>query len=604
MLTLRHLYAGVPSSTRGQPTYLSTDPTEATDNVVFPSGRVVAVRSTTDPLSSVVFSQHTTPVTCARYSPDGALIASGDDSGIIRLWIPSSTVQKSEFDIFPGPVRDVAFSSDGKFLVAAGECRGAFIKLAKLPSGGSAGLGKGHTKRATACDIGSKLIASGSEDMSVGLFKGPPIREFDTPKFLSHHSAFINDVRFSPNAAFLAIASSDRTVSIVDVQTNNIAHTLSGHTASVTGVCWLSDDRLATSANDKTLKIWTLPSATCVRTVEFGTDVMDMQIGVAFVKKTGELVSASLRSQLNIFNPEDTTIPRVLRGHSKQIVGLAAVGKRFYTADYSGLMVSWDLDMGSSDAAFNGKGPSTSVCAIAANHDIVANVGQDGKVFITPVDSLTYKKPVTVKGGGVDIAVAHTLSSQFSSIMINETRLTAINREGDAISAELKFEGNETGSSVAVSPDGSLIAVGIGASGGAGQLRFYTFNDGSFKQFGKSINAASAPNKIAFSPDGDFVAVGECGRRMRVYNCSTGETLKGGGTWHTARIDAICFSPDGTFVATGGMDGCVAVWPVNSDEDPVTLKAAHRNGVTGIAYATSECIVTSGGDSCVRSWTV
>lgn len=604
MLTLRHLYAGVPNSTRGQATHLSADPTEATDNVAFPSGRVAAVRSISDPLASVVFTQHTSTVTCARYAPDGKTVASGDDSGMIRVWVSDTSIQKTCFDIFPGPVHDIAFSPDGKYIVAAGECRGAFVKIAKISSGASAGVGKGHTKRAIACDILSKYVASASEDMSVGLFKGPPIREFDTPKFFSHHTAFINDVRFSPNAALLAIASSDRTISIVDVETQQTLHTLSGHTASVTGICWMSDDRLASSANDKTVKVWTIPGAECIRTFEFGSDVMDMQIGIAFVKKTNNLVSASLRPQLNVLHPESTEVTCILRGHCKQIVGLAGVGRRFYTADYSGLMVSWDLDVGASDIAFNGKGPSTSVCAIAANHDIVANVGQDGKVFITPVSTLAYKKPVTIKGGGIDIAVAYTASSDFSAIVINEVQLAAINPSGDNILAALKFDRSETGSSVAVSPDGSQIAVGIEGSGGSGQLRFYTLSGDSFKQAGDPVRLSSAPNKIAFSPDGDFVAVGEKGRRMRVYNCSTRQPLKGGGTWHTTRIDAICFSPDGTFVATGGMDGCVAVWPVGSDKEPVTLKASHRNGVTGIAYATSECIVTSGGDSCVKSWSI
>lgn len=604
MLTLRHLYAGVPNSTRGQATHLSADPTDATDNIAFPSGRVAAVRSISDPLSSVVFTQHTSTVTCARYAPNGELVASGDDSGMIRLWVPATALQKTCFDIFPGPVYDIAFSSDGKYIVAAGECRGAFIKLAKVPSGASAGVGKGHTKRAIACDMSSKWLASGCEDMSAGLFKGPPIREFDTPKFLSHHTAFVNDVRFSPNAALLAIASSDRTISIVDVETQQTLHTLSGHTASVTGICWMSDDRLASSANDKTVRLWTIQNAECIRTFEFGSDVMDMQIGITYVKKTNNLVSASLRPQLNVLNLENTDISCTLRGHCKQIVGLAGVGRRFYTADYSGLMVSWDLDVGASDIAFNGKGPATSVCAVAANHDIVANIGQDGKVFITPVSTLTYKKPVTIKGGGIDIAVAYAASSELSAIVINELQLAAINPSGDNILAALKFDRSETGSSVAVSPDGSQIAVGIEVSGGSGELRFYTLNGDTFKQAGDIVRSPTAPNKIAFSPDGDFVAVGEKGRRMRMYNCSTRQPLKGGGTWHTARIDAICFSPDGTFVATGGMDGSIAVWPVGSDKEPVTLMSSHRNGVTGIAYATAECIVTSGGDSCVKSWSI
>lgn len=604
MLNLRHLYAGVPNTTRGEPSHISADPTGNTDNVVFACGRVAVIRSLSDPLNARVFSLHAGTVTCARFSPNASLVASGDDSGVVRLWLPDTAAQKAEIDVFPGPVRDIAFSTDGKFLMACGECRGAFVKVLKVPSGSAAGVGKGHSKRVIACDLAGRKLASASEDMSIGIYSGPPIRELEHPKFLRHHQAFVNDVRFSPDATRLAAASSDRTVSIIDAQSMEPLHTLSGHDGSVTGVAWISDSRLITSSNDKTVKEWSLPNASCVNTYTFGSDVMDMQVGVAFSPKASQIISISLQPQINIRSPEDSKMSRVLRGHSKQIVGLAAVGHRFYTADYSGQMVSWDLDVGQSDVAFNGKGPATSVCAIAANHEIVANVGQDGKIFVTPVDSLTYRKPVTVKGGGVDIAVAVSASPEFSAIMINESRLVAVNSAADAVLAELKFSAGETGTAVAVSPDASLVAVGAEISGGAGVLRFYTVSSSSFTQAGDTMQMLSAPNKLAFSPDGDFIAVGEKSRRVKIFDCLSRKPVTGGGVAHTARVDAICFSPDGTFAASGGMDGSLAVWPVNSDKEPIKMLAAHRNGVTGIAYANAECIVTSGGDSCIRSWTV
>lgn len=601
-LTLRHLYCGTPSTVRGEPTHISADPTGESDRVVYGSGRVAVIRSLSDPLSALVFSQHTAPVTTACFSPDAKFVASADESGTVRIWLPDTAVQKSEFDVFPGPVRDMAFSRDGKFLATCGECRGAFVKVVKVPTGAGAGLGKGHTKRAIAVDCAGRLVASSSEDMSVGLYPGPQMREFDTPSFLRHHTAFVNDVRFSPDAQRLAIASSDRTTSVYDTSTNEVVHTLTGHSASVTGVAWLSEDQLVTSSNDKTIKIWSLQDGSCTSTMVFGKDVGDMQVGCDFVPKTGEVASVSLHSVLNVRHPSQPEVARSMRGHSKQIIGLAAVGSRFYTADYSGVLVSWDLDAGSSKTAFNGKGPATSVCSIAANHDAIASVGQDGKIFVTPSETLTFPKPVVVKGGGVDIALAHSSSPEFSAIMVNETRLVAVNTAGDAVTAEMKFDNSETGSCVAVSPDGALVAVGFEVAGGSGELRFYTVSGSSFNKAGEVIKVRHVPNRLAFSPDGDFVAVGDKGRTVTFFNCTTRSKIVGGGMAHTARVDAICFSLDGTFVASGGMDGSVAVWPVDSDKEAITMKSAHRNGVTGIAFVSAECVVTSGGDSCVRSW--
>ncbi|KAI0564399.1 Quinoprotein alcohol dehydrogenase-like protein [Gracilaria domingensis] len=600
-LTLKQLYPGVPNTVRGEASHISADPTAQTSLIAYASGRVAVVRSIQDPLNARVFSLHSAPVTCARFTPDGKQVASADEHGFVRIWNVDTGVQKNEMQVYNGAVRDLSFTPDGKYLMLAGESRGAFGKVVKIPSGGSAGVCGGHTKNGISCDAIKGYVVTGSEDMTVGLFKGPPVREIDIPTFFKHHNGFINDVRFSPSAKFLAIASSDRTCSIVDVESKQVVCTTAEHVASVTGIVWFDDSNLMTSSNDKTNKFWSIPDGKCLRTITYGKEVMDMQVGCAHSKKGGETVSVSLRPQINVVEAGQDSVTKVFRGHCKQIIGLAAVGNNVYTADYSGLMVAWEMDVGSADLHFTGKGPVSSVCAIAANEDIVANVGLDGKVFVTPRSTLKFAKPVVVKGGGVDITVPMSQTPAYSAVMVNETRLVTINSEATAIEAEMKFGNGETGTAVAVNNDG-LIAVGFEVSGGSGELRFFTVNGSKFTEAGNRMRMPSAPNRIAFSPDGECLAVGEKSRRVKLYNATTRETVTGGGLVHTARVDAIAFSLDGSMVASGGMDGSVAVWPVNSEDEPLRLKTAHRSGVTGIAFVSENCIVTSGGDSCVRTW--
>lgn len=595
-LTLRHLYAGTPNTTRGEPSRLSVHPTKP--SITYPSGRVAIVRSLLDPLSSRSFALHAATVTCARFSPCGSWIASADDSGVIRVWNPNTGAQKYEIDAMSAAIRDVVFSTDAKYIVAVGDSRGAYGKVLKVQSGGTAGVCLGHTKRAVACDIGHNMVATASEDMTVGLFKGPPVREIDPKIFFRHPQGFVNDVRFSHDGALLAVASSDRTATVLDVKTEHVLVTLN-HAASVTGVAWMSDSRLLTSSNDKTCCIWTIPEGKCIHKYEYGSNVMDMQTACA-LSKQGHLVSVSLRPQINVIDT-NTNAKHILRGHAKQIIGLATVANNMYTADYSGLMVSWKLDSGScSDKPFNGKGPATSVCALAANHHVVANCGQDGKVYITPRDTLAYNKPLVVKGGGVDIAVPSDLSV-LAAVMINESRAAAVSTDGSELLAELPFQRGERGCCVAVSSDASVIAMGFEVSGAAGELRFYTLTANALEKCGETIRMPSAPNRISFSPDMKLIAVGEKSRRVKLYSVETRRMMKGGGLLHTARVDAIAFSDDGARVVSGGMDGSLAVWTLEGDAEPVSVKSAHRNGVTGVGFVPGG-VASAGGDGCVRTW--
>lgn len=612
-ITAKDVYSGVPISTRGEVTHISADPTGATDAVAFPCGRVAVVRSTTDALECSVFAMHSNPVTAVRFAPDGQLVASGDECGTLRVWDRTTHKQTMEAQVIAGPVRDIAFAADMKHLVVSGESRGAYAKAVKIPSGGSAGVCTGHTKRVVAVDVSSTKppkIASASEDMSIGLYKGPPVREIDIPSFQKQHSGFVNDARFSPDGSMVAFASSDRTLSIVDVASSEVVRTLEGHTGSVTGVAWSPDGAtLFSSGNDKTNRVWRVADGECLSTITHGKDVADMQIGCAYVAKNKALVSASLGGELSVYEDGATAASRVLRGHSKQIVGLAVVGGKAYSADYSGVLVQWKLGSGSSDKAFSGKGPASSVCAVAANERFVANVGQDGKIFVTCADKLEFGKPVVIKGGGVAIAVPGGGSATApAAVVVNETRLVALTPAGDAVASEVEFARGESGVSLAVTADGARVAVGMSVSGGAGELRFFSVGCGGagLAADGKmeALRFQTPPSAVAFSDDGSRLAVGESSRRVRFYNATDGERLDGGGLAHTARVDAIAFEAGGARAASGAMDGSLAVWAVGSDADPAKAQGAHRGGVTGLGWAADGSVVSSGSDACLRSWTV
>ncbi len=89
-----------------------------------------------------------------------------------------------------------------------------------------------------------------------------------TPTF--GQSAYVATVAWSPDGTRIAEGRSDGMVVIRDAATNQVIHTLNGHTQIVYIVAWSpiqSANRLASAGPDLTIRIWDTNSGTLVRTL-------------------------------------------------------------------------------------------------------------------------------------------------------------------------------------------------------------------------------------------------------------------------------------------------------------------------------------------------
>ena len=83
-MSLKNIYAPAPLTTRGQPTHISLHPDGS--KLAYACGRTVVIRSCTNPLAADVYSEHTKNVTAVKISPSGNYCASGDETGLVRIW--------------------------------------------------------------------------------------------------------------------------------------------------------------------------------------------------------------------------------------------------------------------------------------------------------------------------------------------------------------------------------------------------------------------------------------------------------------------------------------------------------------------------------------
>jgi WD40 repeat protein len=579
----------------------------------------------------------------AAISRDGNTIATGsghpNQAGELVVWEADTGRQRWQRP-FPRGIRSVAFTSDGRQIVA-----GSFDGVARVHDAASGDMLKefrGHTDAINAVALSSddRWLATGSHDQTVIMWN---LADGSRRHTLRGHLGDVLTVAISAGGKLLASGGRENVVRIWNLQSGDVLHTLAGHEQLVEMVAFSPDDaHLATASWDGTLRIWDVATGMPQGILRRGTRISS----VAFAPRGKEVWSGGFDGQLAAWLPDADTPPRTFKAQDGAVyaVALSADGSRIVTCGFEGTARLWQADGTlihklDRQPALAEDARSIVRAAWSGSGELLATVHGDGVLRLTRaasgqaagelkladariVDAVFatdgQRLAVATHDGNVirwDVAAKSDAQATFArhaggvaalALAPDGMSLVSVGREG-SIEIHRLAVGKPIASAFADSPVRCVAVVGRGhmiTGHDDGRLRAWSIADA--KELASEIRLSSPARAIAVSPDGRTLAL-ELGSSIELWQLALdGNSSKASGrrvfTLPEGEVTQVQFSAGGEQIISGDTTGQVRLWTL-SGGGARTLARKHAGGVTALALAPGDqTLFTAGADLTAWVW--
>jgi WD40 repeat protein len=584
-------------------------------------------------------------ITAVAFSPDGSLLASGGDDHWVRVWEVSTGRELQRMKLIE-PVQKLVFNSTGSLLAvsdSAGRTQswdvrtgrlahpdyegyaGAVSTLAFLENdellaalgdttpGEKPELIQGSTNtpyQVWNVKTGEPLPLSEAK-RKVEALRGQAPRTADTSEppmqaqaaqgsaLQQAATTYSDPVKLeSPSKELLALAGNDASVRVVSIRAPGaFQRLLKGHVGPVRSVAFSQDERLlASGGSDNTVRVWDVATGSELRRLQGNLQPV---WALAFKPADGSrpfnpeesiLASGGSDALVHLWDANTGYEREFLVGHSRPLrsVAFSPDGLLLAAGGDDDAVTLWEPGTRQEPRRLGGHTRPVRSVAFSQVEPLLASGGEDGLIQLWRSEPLAFLHTMEAHTGPV-WAVAFSpveplLASGGGGKSAENAKVPGETREEDGQlflwepatgkPTALKLPAREgrlpTVRSVAFSPNGQWLASGDDG----GRVRLWDVRTQSLKRTLPPHEASVY--SVAFSPDGSILAAGS-GKRVRLWSVATGQPL-GELTGHERSVLAVAFSPDGRSLASGSEDGAVRLWSLGGDRPLRAILRGARQG--------------------------
>lgn len=544
-------------------------------------------------------------VNSAAFSPDGSLIATGEENGLVRLWDAAAYRETAALAGHFAQVNSLAFSPDGQYLASGSNDMTVWVW--EISSKQPLWTLQGHVKEVTgvAFSPDGETLASAGIDFKLNLWE---MGSGELEQTLTHRGA-LTDVVFSPDGSTIFTGEGSR-VTQWNLSTGTAGNDFRGMNAKVTAIDISSDGKYVAAgdyagqvyvwdrnAPDKPL--WSAWNERLARNMRAGFNYTHM---IAFKPDASLLGSGIWDNTIQFFKPTEKTPTAVIDRFSDYVNDLrVSPNSQFVAAQLlDGKVKVWDLKKGQVRYIFSGTIPQGVV--FSYNNHYLALIDNPGTVKIYDLNSgeeafsfggHSNVQSVAFSPGKVYFATGNTSQIRLWSLVSKQEVITddsfdydgcvvanTLKDEPVAFSSRMGFIGfvkaNNPRLCSIVRPGWAKTLVfnpqypGVGddkdypllAFGGASKLEMSNYSETTSNEVRDMQGLMGYEvQQIAVTQDGKIVAAALDDFSIRVWNGTNGKELirlEG----HDDDILAMTFTPDLRFLITSSLDGTIRVWGV------------------------------------------